>query len=71
MKLKIFFFNRFHVTNVITEKNFKTDGNVKLCFEESVCTEVLEFFDLPINYGNCSEIGRYMPETEFYCLSIS
>lgn len=55
---------------MIIEKNFKIDGNVKFCFEESVCIEVLEFFDLFINYGNCSEIGWYMFEIEFYCFLI-
>lgn len=49
------FFYRFHVTNVITEKNIKVDGDIKLCFEQNICTQVLGFFDLPVSYnGNCS-----------------
>nr|XP_022295052.1 uncharacterized protein LOC111105175 [Crassostrea virginica] len=48
---------RFHVTNVVTEKKVKVDGNINLCFEPSNCTEVLSFNDLPISYSNCSAAG--------------
>ena len=49
--------DRFHVTNVVTEKKVKVDGNINLCFEPSNCTEVLSFNDLPISYSNCSAAG--------------
>lgn len=53
-----YYFHRFHVTNVITEKKFKVDGQITLCFEQSLCSEVMHFFDLPMSYDNCSAVGE-------------
>ncbi|XP_062576732.1 uncharacterized protein LOC134238620, partial [Saccostrea cucullata] len=44
----------FHVTNVVTEKKIKVDGNISLCFEQSSCTDVLTFHDLPTSYVQCN-----------------
>lgn len=52
------YFHRFHVTNVITEKKIKVDGQITLCFEQSLCSEAMHFFDLPMSYDNCSAVGE-------------
>ena len=35
-------------------RKMKIDGNIKLCFEQSNCTEVLIFHDLPISHSVCN-----------------
>ncbi|XP_062582876.1 uncharacterized protein LOC134244633, partial [Saccostrea cucullata] len=44
----------FHVTNVVSERKMRIDGNIKLCFEQNNCTEVLIFHDLPISHSVCN-----------------
>lgn len=58
MSTDLYYFYRFHVTNVITEKKFKVDGQIALCLEQSSCSEVIHIFDLPMSYENCSAVGE-------------